>query len=201
MNLLRFALPLFCCLHAAAAADYEVTIDGKTHAFKDGVEQTIQTAGGEIRISVKVPRLKVCAEEGFTFDYPGDMVLEAEDIEGIRQVTVTAADSSIIMVQRYPKKMNTGELEESLVSGFLSGYREMGMIIPEKPVTECNRKIGATEVKGRRLSFEVGKVPHTTDVYVLTHGERTMAFIFQSANEDNANTGPRFKAVAESLRW
>ena len=199
MNLLRFALPLFCCLHAAAA-DYEVTIDGKTHAFTDGVEQTIRTAGGEIRISVKVPRLKVCAEDGFTFDYPGDMVLEAEDIEGIRQVTVTAADSSIIMVQRYPQKMNDGELRESLVTGFLAGYRDLGMVIPEKPAAECSRKIGATEVKGRRLSFEVGKVPHTTDVYVFTHGERTMAFVFQGANEDKANTEPRFKAVAESLR-
>ena len=199
MNLLRFALPLCCCLHAAAT-DYEVTIDGKTHSFTDGVEQTIQTAGGEIRISVKIPRLKVFAEEGFTFDYPGDMVLEAEDIEGIRQVTVTAADSSIIMVQRYPKKMNTGELQESLVNGFLAGYRDLGMVVPEKPAAECSRKIGANEVKGRRLSFEVGKVPHTTDVYVLTHGERTMAFVFQGANEDKANTEPRFKAVAESLR-
>ena len=96
--------------------------------------------------------------------------------------------------------MNAGELQESLVNGFLAGYRDLGMVVPEKPAAECSRKIGANEVKGRRLSFEVGKVPHTTDVYVLTHGERTMAFVFQGANEDKANTEPRFKAVAESLR-
>lgn len=195
-----FAIPLLFSMHVFAA-DYEVTIDGKTHAFVEGVEQTIQTAGGQIRVSVKVPRLKVCKEDGFTFDYPGDMKVEPEDLEGgIRQVTVEAIDSTIIMVQRYPQKMNAGELQESLVTGFLAGYRELGMVVPEKPTAECSRKIGASEVKGCRLSFAVGNVPHTTDVYVFTHGERTMAFVFQGAIEDQASTEVRFKAVAESLR-
>ena len=90
-----FAIPLLFSMHVFAA-DYEVTIDGKTHAFVEGVEQTIQTAAGEIRISVKAPRLKVCKEDGFTFDYPGDMNVEAEDLEGgIRQVTVEAIDSTL----------------------------------------------------------------------------------------------------------
>ena len=200
MNIPHFTLPLLCSV-LVSAADYEVTIDGKTHAFTEGVAQTIPTAGGEVQITVNTPRLKVCQEEGFTFDYPREMTLECEDLEGgIRQFTVSATDSTLIMVQRYPKKMNPAELEQSLATSLQEGYRQLGAVFPDKPSSACRRKIGANEVKGSRLSYELATLPHTTDLYVLTHGDRTVVFVLQCADEDAPAARPRFAVVAESLR-
>ena len=80
---------IFLILYAlsAQAADYEVTIDGKTYLFTEGIEQQVAIKSGQ-RVAVTVSTLKVkeFREHGISFHYPSHAKISRENIYQIEAV-------------------------------------------------------------------------------------------------------------------
>ena len=186
---------------SAPAADYEVTIDGKTYLFTEDIEQQVTIKNGH-RVAVTVATLKVkeFREHGISFRYPSHAKLTRENIYGIQQITLETTDSPICLVQIYPESVTPTQLQQDLLSGFRQEFSNMGAKFPEEPTGRCQRNIGGKALTGVRLSYSLGSLPHETEIYTIEHDGKTVALIFQHALEDKTAADPLFSMIAESFK-
>ena len=192
--LIVFVLPV-------PAADYEVTVDGKTYLFTEDIEQQVAIKNGQ-RVAVTVSTLKVkeFREHGISFRYPSHAKLSRENIYGIQQITLETTDSPIFLLQIYPESVSPGQLQQDLLTGFRKEFSHMGAKFPRAPTGRCQRTMGGKALTGVKLSYSLGSLPHETEIYTIKHDGKTVALIFQHALEDKTAADPLFSMIAESFR-
>ena len=185
----------------APAADFEVTVDGKTYLFTEGIEQQIATKNDQ-RVAVTVSTLKVkeFREHGISFKYPGHAKITRENIYGIQQITLETTDSPLFLVQIYPGSVSPERAQKDLLAGFREEFSNLGAKIPAVPTHRRQRNVGGKVLTGVVLSYSLGSLPHETEIYTMQHDEGTVALVFQHALEDNRTAEPLFTMITESFK-
>ena len=185
----------------ALAADYEVTVDGKTYLFSEGIEQQIAVKNDQrVTISVSTLKIKEFGEHGISFKYPRHAKITRENIYGIQQITLETTDSPLFLVQIYPGSVSPEQVQQDLLAGFREEFSNLGAKFPEVQTHRRQRNVGGKVLTGVVLSYSLGSLPHETEIYTMRHDGRTVALIFQHALEDNRTAEPLFTMITESFK-
>jgi len=186
---------------SALAADYEVTIDGKTYLFTQGVEQrVVLNDGHRVAISVSPVKTKEFREHGLSFSYPSDMKIEQNSFYGIKQITIESTDSTLFMLQVFPAGTTPKELQRDLLTGFREEFGNLGARFPAKSTEPCKRMIGGIEHQGVRLLYALGDLAHESEIYTMQKNGKTVAVVFQYAVEDKGKALPRYKVITSTFK-
>lgn len=195
-TLLTFATSL-----TVFAADYELTVDGDIYMFTQGVKRNITLNDGrQISVSVAQVKTKEFREHGFSFKYPSELKLSQESFYGIKQVTVEAMDSSMLIMQIFPAGISPTEVQRDLLNSFREEFASIGARFPSNSTESCKRKIGGAEHQGVKLFFALGGIAHESEIYAMTRGNKTLAFYFQYAVEDKEQAFPRFETITSTFK-
>jgi hypothetical protein len=198
-RLLTILLIILAC--SAFAADYEVTIDGTTFLFSEGVEQKVAAKNGQqVVVTVSAVMTKNFQEHGISFRYPSDMKISQESFNGIELITLEALDSSLFMMKILPSSTSTKQTEQDLVAEFREEFSNVGATFPANPTRNCQRSVGGKVRAGVMLSSAFGSLAHETEIYTMEHNGKTVALVFQHAVEDKEKAQLRFTIVTESFK-
>lgn len=202
MKLTTFtSLILLTLVPSASAADYEVIIDGRNYLFSQGVKQEIILKDGQrISVSVKGVETMEFQEHGVSFSYPSEMKLGQESFYGIKQITLESMDSTLLMIQVFPAETTPVELQRDLLAGFREEFANLGARFPAKSTAPCKRSIGGVERQGIELSYALGDLAHKSEIYTMQKNDKTLAIVFQYAEEDKGKATPRYDVVTESFK-
>lgn len=182
-------------------ADYEVTIDGNSYMFTQGVTQDIILKGGKsVSISVSAVKTKVFQDYGISFNYPSDMTIGQDSFYGIKQITLQATDSTLVMLQIFPSEAAPREVQSDLLAGFREEYSNLGVRFPANSTSPCKRTIGGVEREGIQLSYALGALAHETEIYTMQKDGKTLAMVFQCAVEDKDKATPRYEVVTSTFK-
>jgi len=179
------------------AADYEVTIDGQTYLFSQGIKQKIILKDGkQISVSIKGVKTKKFQDYGISFNYPSEMILSKESFFGVNQITLESTDSTLLIIQMYPAGNTPAKVQDNLLTALRKEFASFGA----KSTTPCKRSLGGVMRQGVELSYTLGKVPHKNEIYTMQKNGKTIAFMFQYAEEDKEKASPRFKTITQSFK-
>lgn len=182
------------------AADYEVTIDGNSYMFTQGVAQDIILKDGKsVSISVSAVKTKVFQDHGISFNYPSDMTVGQDSFYGIKQITLQATDSTLVMFQIFPSGATPKEVQSDLLAGFREEYSNLGVRFPANSTSACKRTIGGVEREGIQLSYALGALAHETEIYTMKKDGKILAIVFQCAVEDKDKATPRYEVVTSTF--
>lgn len=186
---------------SASAADYEVAIEGQQYLFSEGVEQQITLKNGKrISVNIKTLKTKIFQGHGISFSYPSEMKLSQESFYGIKQITIESTDSTLLMIQVFPSSTTPAEVQRDLLASFREEFSNLGARFPAKSTAPCKRSIGGVGLQGVELSFALGSLAHKSEIYTLQKSGKTIALVFQYAEEDKGNAAPRYNIVTESFK-
>ncbi|NCC60077.1 MAG: hypothetical protein EOM12_03875 [Verrucomicrobiae bacterium] len=192
---------LLAVVASASAADYNVTIDGRTYLFSQGVEQEIPLKDGKrVSINIEGVKTRTFQEHGISFDYPSDMKLGQESFYGIKQITLESTDSTLLMIQVFPEATTPAELQRDLLAGFREQFGNFGARFPAKPTAPCKRSISGVERQGIELSYALGDLAHKSEIYTFQKDGKTLAIVFQYAEEDKGKAIPQYDIVTKSFK-
>lgn len=195
------SLTLLVFVASASAADYEVTIDGQTYLFSKGIEQKIILKDGQhISLSIKGVETRLFQEHGISFSYPSEMKLGQESFYGINQITLESSDSTLIIIQIFPAETTPVQVQSDLLAGFREEFANLGARFPAKSTVPCKRSIGGVERQGIELSYVLGDLAHKSEIYTMQKNGKTLAIIFQYAEEDKGKATPRYDVVTKSFK-
>lgn len=195
------SLILLMLAASASAADYEVTIEGRTYLFSQGVKQEILLKDGQcISVSVKGVETKEFQEHGVSFSYPSEMKLGQESFYGIKQITLESTDSTLLIIQIYPGGTTPAEVQRDLLAGFREEFAKLGARFPAKSTVPCKRSIGNVEHQGIELSYALGDLAHRSEIYTMQKNGKILAIVFQYAEEDREKATPRYDVVTNSFK-
>lgn len=195
------SLILLALVASASAADYEVTIDGRIYLFSQGVKQEIILKDGQsISVSVKGVETKEFQEHGISFSYPSEMILEQESFYGIKQITLDSTDSTLLIIQIYPAATTPAEVQRDLLAGFREQFGKIGARFPAKSTVPCKRTISNVEHQGVELLYALGDLAHRSEIYTMQKSGKTLAIVFQYAEEDREKAAPRYEVVTNSFK-
>jgi len=183
------------------AADYEVTIDGKTYMFTQGVERNlILNDGHRVSISVSTVKTKEFRKYGLSFSYPSDMKIGEESFYGIKQITLKSTDSTLLMLQIFPAGTTPNKLRRDLLAGLREGFGNLGARFPAKSTESCKKSIGGVEREGIRLLYALGSIAHESEIYTMHKNGKTLAMVFQYAVEDKGKATPRYEVITSTFK-
>ena len=176
------------------ATDYEVTIDGKTYPFTQGVKQSITLKDGRrISVSVSDVRTKEFRGYGISFTYPSDMKINAEAFFGTKLINLDTTDSISAVLQVFPAGTTPNKVQGNILAGLKERF--------EKTSAEpCKRKFGRIEFEGIRLSYTLATLPHQSEVYTMQRNGETVAVLFQCALKDKKKADAKFDMIASTLK-
>lgn len=150
---------------------------------------------------------KVYEKDGLSFSYPDNWrVTEDTILEGAtRYLTLEDADNSVFIIT-LPEAGYTMDLDE-YSGNFIDVLKKevpFGEVVGEGSV-EINRIIQGESLKGVRKNFSIKllgeKVPHTTDFFSVTQGDRQALIAVQSPDEDLKAADPEFEVIFNSLKF
>ncbi|MDP7396726.1 MAG: hypothetical protein QF541_07645 [Lentisphaeria bacterium] len=195
------SLILLALVTSASAADYEVAIDGRKYLFSQGVEQEIILKDGKhISVSIEGVKTRTFQEHGISLTYPSDMKLGQESFYGIKQITLESTDSTLLMIQVFPAGVNPAGVQGDLLAGFREEFGNLGARFPAKSTAPCKRSTGGVERVGVELSWALGALAHKSEIYTMQKSGKTLAIVFQYAEEDKGKAMPRYAVITKSFK-
>lgn len=192
---------LLAIVTSATAADYEVTIDGRMYLFSQGVKQDILLKDGKrISINIEGVKTRTFQEHGISFDYPSDMTISQESFYGITEINLESTDLTWLMIQLVPAGTTPAELQRDLLATFRKKYGNLGARFPAQPTAPCRRSIGGIERQGVTLSYALGAPAFKTEIYTFQKDGKTLATVFQYAEEEKEKATRRYDVVSKSFK-
>ncbi len=102
MNKWLLGLLAFCLAQAAFAGNYILTVDGKTYEIDIGEQKTVQSAKGNINVSLEKKATGIFTIDGIAFEHPSSMNPTVSVLsEEIKQVLLAQANGDLFLVQLY----------------------------------------------------------------------------------------------------
>ncbi|HDR67581.1 MAG TPA: hypothetical protein ENN61_00870 [Bacteroidaceae bacterium] len=169
--------------------------------FAQGVEQEIILKNGHpVLVSVKGVKTREFHEHGISFSYPSEMKIGKESFYGIKQITLESTDSTLLMIQVFPVEIPSAELQRDLLVEFREAFANLGAKYSEKSTAPCKRSIGSVEYQGIELLSALGDLAYKIEIYTMQKSGKTLAFVFQYAEEDKEKATPRYEVVTKSFK-
>lgn len=126
-NLKIVLILLFVTSHSAIAANYVITIDGKTYEIEEGQESVLQLSNGEaVKILLEQKAIVTYSAPGIQFDHPREHSPSKTDLgEGVSQTMMATPVGTIILIQEYTT-LNPNTLVDYMLSELSAEEEKVG---------------------------------------------------------------------------
>ncbi|WP_139217791.1 hypothetical protein [Pontibacter chinhatensis] len=172
---------------ANEAANYQITINGKTQDVALGKEYKIKINGKEVTVAVQQKDILTYQDDWISLQYPkGLQPAIASPDPDLEQITLVTASGNGVLVQKY-KTINPASLIDLMLKEVTNEEASFGYSMTERPF-EQKLKSGQ-QAKGKSVELKYGNdVQHYT---VAALGDESEGIMFitmlntENGNEDN----------------
>lgn len=172
---------------ANEAANYQVTINGKTQDIALGKEYKIKVNGKEVTVAVQQKDVLTYQDEWISWQYPKGLhpAIASPDPD-LEQITLVTASGNGVLVQKY-KTINPASLIDLMLKEVTNEEASFGYSMTERPF-ERTLKSGQ-QARGKSVELKYGSdVQHYTVAALGGESEGIMFITMlntENGNEDN----------------
>ena len=169
------------------AANYQITINGKTQDIALGKEYKIKVNGKEVTVAVQQKDVLTYQDEWISWQYPKGLhpAIASPDPD-LEQITLVTASGNGVLVQKY-KTINPASLVDLMLKEVTNEEASFGYSMTEQPF-EQKLKSGQ-QAKGKSVELKYGSdVQHYTVAALGSESEGIMFITMlntENGNEDN----------------